>query len=62
MCIRDSLGPRSSSSEHPRRVCMFRMADCGVRRIAAVTGLGRIADWISGTLPCKDPRIRLDGW
>eukprot|EP00969_Alexandrium_andersonii_P074004 3263947-Alexandrium_andersonii.AAC.1 len=71
MCIRDrrtpwelrkpiltpSLGPRGSSSERPRRCCMFRMADCGLRRIAALTGLEPIAECTFGPLQCKDPRI-----
>eukprot|EP00969_Alexandrium_andersonii_P126356 5585063-Alexandrium_andersonii.AAC.1 len=30
------------------------MADCGLRRIAALTGFGRIADCTLGTLRCKD--------
>eukprot|EP00969_Alexandrium_andersonii_P268203 11851714-Alexandrium_andersonii.AAC.1 len=32
------------------------MADCGLRRIATLTGLGRIADCTLGTLQCKDPK------
>eukprot|EP00969_Alexandrium_andersonii_P290914 12858844-Alexandrium_andersonii.AAC.1 len=30
------------------------MADCGLRWIAALAGLGRIADCTSGPLHCKD--------
>eukprot|EP00969_Alexandrium_andersonii_P189362 8365858-Alexandrium_andersonii.AAC.1 len=30
------------------------MADCGLRRIAALTGRGRTADCTTGTLQCKD--------
>eukprot|EP00969_Alexandrium_andersonii_P329970 14582362-Alexandrium_andersonii.AAC.1 len=36
------------------------MADCGLRRIAAPTGLGWIADCTSGTLQCKDARRTMD--
>eukprot|EP00969_Alexandrium_andersonii_P242175 10696466-Alexandrium_andersonii.AAC.1 len=32
------------------------MADCGLRRVAARTGLWRIPDCILGTLQCKDAR------
>eukprot|EP00969_Alexandrium_andersonii_P362784 15460481-Alexandrium_andersonii.AAC.1 len=31
------------------------MADCGLRRIAALAGLGRIADCMLGALRRKDP-------
>eukprot|EP00969_Alexandrium_andersonii_P256963 11360400-Alexandrium_andersonii.AAC.1 len=31
------------------------MADCGLRRIAAQTGLERIVDCALGTFKCKDP-------
>eukprot|EP00969_Alexandrium_andersonii_P060817 2680179-Alexandrium_andersonii.AAC.1 len=34
------------------------MADCGLRRIGALMGLGRIADCTLGTLRCKGARIR----
>eukprot|EP00969_Alexandrium_andersonii_P269775 11924095-Alexandrium_andersonii.AAC.1 len=34
------------------------MADCGLRRIVALTSLGRIADCTSGTLRCKDASRR----
>eukprot|EP00969_Alexandrium_andersonii_P171282 7571582-Alexandrium_andersonii.AAC.1 len=47
------LGPRSSSSECLERLCTFRMADCGLRRIGAPTGLGQIVDCTLGTLRCK---------
>eukprot|EP00969_Alexandrium_andersonii_P360924 15456447-Alexandrium_andersonii.AAC.1 len=33
------------------------MADCGLRRIAALTSIGRIADCTLGTLRCKDASI-----
>eukprot|EP00969_Alexandrium_andersonii_P154244 6818632-Alexandrium_andersonii.AAC.1 len=35
------------------------MADCGLRRIAVLTSLGRIADFTLGTRQCKDARLRL---
>eukprot|EP00969_Alexandrium_andersonii_P332548 14695942-Alexandrium_andersonii.AAC.1 len=38
------LGPLSSSSERFIPFCMFSRSYYGLRRIAAVTGLGRIAD------------------
>eukprot|EP00969_Alexandrium_andersonii_P233006 10287658-Alexandrium_andersonii.AAC.1 len=41
---RPFLGPRSSSSKRLERLCDFRMADCGLRRIVALMGLARIAD------------------
>eukprot|EP00969_Alexandrium_andersonii_P363810 15462723-Alexandrium_andersonii.AAC.1 len=55
--LRPFLGPRSSRFERLKRVCIFRMADCGLRRIAALTGLGWIADCALGTLQCKDARL-----
>eukprot|EP00969_Alexandrium_andersonii_P206933 9141828-Alexandrium_andersonii.AAC.1 len=36
------------------------MADCGLGRIAARTGLGRIADCTLGTLQCKDASLGPD--
>eukprot|EP00969_Alexandrium_andersonii_P124944 5522621-Alexandrium_andersonii.AAC.1 len=48
------LGLRSSSFERVRRCCILRKADCGLRRIAALTGLRRIADGKLGTLQSKD--------
>eukprot|EP00969_Alexandrium_andersonii_P280336 12393669-Alexandrium_andersonii.AAC.1 len=33
------------------------MTDCGLRRIAAPTGLEQIADCTLGTLRCEDPRL-----
>eukprot|EP00969_Alexandrium_andersonii_P049921 2191019-Alexandrium_andersonii.AAC.1 len=33
------------------------MADCGLRRIGALTGLGRIADCPLGVMRCKDVRL-----
>eukprot|EP00969_Alexandrium_andersonii_P000332 15069-Alexandrium_andersonii.AAC.1 len=38
------------------RVCILRMVDCALRRIAALACLGRIADCTLGTLRCKDAR------
>eukprot|EP00969_Alexandrium_andersonii_P320198 14146656-Alexandrium_andersonii.AAC.1 len=35
------------------------MADCGLGRIGALTGLGRIAECILGALRCKDAS---NGW
>eukprot|EP00969_Alexandrium_andersonii_P023522 1026955-Alexandrium_andersonii.AAC.1 len=52
-----ALGPRSSSSECLRRFCMFRMADCGLRRIAALTGSGRIADCTLGLISLRFARM-----
>eukprot|EP00969_Alexandrium_andersonii_P107530 4744081-Alexandrium_andersonii.AAC.1 len=37
------------------------MADCGFRRTAALTGLGRIADCTLGTLQCKDASMTVHG-
>eukprot|EP00969_Alexandrium_andersonii_P368398 15472804-Alexandrium_andersonii.AAC.1 len=37
------------------------MADCGLGRIGALTGLGRIADCIFGALRCKDARMYSTG-
>eukprot|EP00969_Alexandrium_andersonii_P170264 7528209-Alexandrium_andersonii.AAC.1 len=51
-------GSRSSSSERLKRVCSFRMADCGLRRVAAPAGLDRIPDRTSDTVHWKDPRER----
>eukprot|EP00969_Alexandrium_andersonii_P301601 13332786-Alexandrium_andersonii.AAC.1 len=36
------------------------MADRGLRRIAALMGLGRIADYMSGTLQCRDASLELN--
>eukprot|EP00969_Alexandrium_andersonii_P228192 10077971-Alexandrium_andersonii.AAC.1 len=36
------------------------MADCGLGRIAALTGLGQIAAYTLDTLRCKDPRQALE--
>eukprot|EP00969_Alexandrium_andersonii_P111815 4938340-Alexandrium_andersonii.AAC.1 len=36
--LRPFLGPRSSSLERLKRCLMFGKADCGLRRIAALTG------------------------
>eukprot|EP00969_Alexandrium_andersonii_P228544 10093532-Alexandrium_andersonii.AAC.1 len=47
---RPFLGPRSSGSECLKQCCAFVRADCGLRRIAALMGLARIADCTSGTL------------
>eukprot|EP00969_Alexandrium_andersonii_P002095 92206-Alexandrium_andersonii.AAC.1 len=47
---RPILGPCSSSSERLKRSYMFRMADCRLLPIAALAGLGRIADCTLGTL------------
>eukprot|EP00969_Alexandrium_andersonii_P025561 1116321-Alexandrium_andersonii.AAC.1 len=55
--LRPFLGPRSSSFERLKRCCVLRMADCGLRRIAARTGRGQIADCTLGTLQCKDARF-----
>eukprot|EP00969_Alexandrium_andersonii_P030850 1346782-Alexandrium_andersonii.AAC.1 len=38
--LRPLLGPHSSSSECLEQCCMLGRADCGFRRIAALTGLG----------------------
>eukprot|EP00969_Alexandrium_andersonii_P072435 3195787-Alexandrium_andersonii.AAC.1 len=38
---------------------MFGRADCGLGRIAALTGLDRIADCTFGNLPCKGPSCGL---
>eukprot|EP00969_Alexandrium_andersonii_P032299 1410281-Alexandrium_andersonii.AAC.1 len=35
------------------------MADCRLRPIAALTGLGRIADCTLGAMQCKDPQLQL---
>eukprot|EP00969_Alexandrium_andersonii_P249046 11006372-Alexandrium_andersonii.AAC.1 len=37
------------------------MTDCGLRRIGALKGLGRIADCTEGTLRCKDARLPICG-
>ena len=52
--LRPFLGPRSSRFERLKRFCILRMADCGLRRIGALTGLGRIADCTLGTPRGKD--------
>eukprot|EP00969_Alexandrium_andersonii_P089368 3944836-Alexandrium_andersonii.AAC.1 len=38
------------------------MADCGLRRIEALTGIGRIADCTLGTLRCKDASCWVLQW
>eukprot|EP00969_Alexandrium_andersonii_P342195 15125834-Alexandrium_andersonii.AAC.1 len=43
------LGPCSSSFKRLKRCCVSRRADCGSSRIAALTGLERIADCTLGT-------------
>eukprot|EP00969_Alexandrium_andersonii_P126386 5586589-Alexandrium_andersonii.AAC.1 len=53
--LRPFLGPCSSSAERLKRLCMFRRADCGFGRIAAMTGLERIAECDLGALRCNDP-------
>eukprot|EP00969_Alexandrium_andersonii_P245687 10857767-Alexandrium_andersonii.AAC.1 len=52
------LGPRGSRFERLKRFYVFRMADCGVRRVAALTSIGRIAGCTLGALQCKDRRRR----
>eukprot|EP00969_Alexandrium_andersonii_P249946 11046287-Alexandrium_andersonii.AAC.1 len=54
--LRPFQGPRSSRFERVKRLCMFRMADCGLWRSAALTGLGRIADCTLDPLLCKCAR------
>eukprot|EP00969_Alexandrium_andersonii_P097759 4316046-Alexandrium_andersonii.AAC.1 len=56
--LRTLLGPRSSMVERLTRFNMFCMADCGLglRRIAALMRIGRIADCTLDTSQCKDPR------
>eukprot|EP00969_Alexandrium_andersonii_P214829 9487344-Alexandrium_andersonii.AAC.1 len=55
--LRPLLGPRGSRFERLKRCCVFRRAGCGLGRIAALAGLGLIADCILGTLQCKDPSL-----
>eukprot|EP00969_Alexandrium_andersonii_P171666 7588468-Alexandrium_andersonii.AAC.1 len=55
--LRPFLGPRSSRFERLKRFCILRMTDCGLRRIAAQTSIGRIADYTLDPLQCKDPSI-----
>eukprot|EP00969_Alexandrium_andersonii_P167532 7405786-Alexandrium_andersonii.AAC.1 len=52
------LGPRSSRFERLKIFCSSRRADCGLRRIGALTSLGRIADCTLGTRRCKDASPR----
>eukprot|EP00969_Alexandrium_andersonii_P189898 8390103-Alexandrium_andersonii.AAC.1 len=52
--VRLLMGPRTSSSERLTRFCVFGRADCGLRRLAALAGLERIADCTLGTLQCID--------
>eukprot|EP00969_Alexandrium_andersonii_P365077 15465433-Alexandrium_andersonii.AAC.1 len=53
--LRPLLGPRNSSSERLKRLCILRMAGCGLRRIATLTGLERIPICRVGASHCKDP-------
>eukprot|EP00969_Alexandrium_andersonii_P354369 15442007-Alexandrium_andersonii.AAC.1 len=47
--LRPFLGPRNSRCERLKRSCILRMVDGELRRIAALTGLARIADCTLGT-------------
>eukprot|EP00969_Alexandrium_andersonii_P134719 5959920-Alexandrium_andersonii.AAC.1 len=55
--LRPLLGPCSARFERLRRFCIVRKAGCGLRRIAALTGLERIADCTAGPLQCKDASL-----
>eukprot|EP00969_Alexandrium_andersonii_P323190 14280213-Alexandrium_andersonii.AAC.1 len=50
-------GPRCSSSEFRQHYRMFSRADCALRRIAAPTGLERIADRTFGAKRCEGPSL-----
>eukprot|EP00969_Alexandrium_andersonii_P208347 9202280-Alexandrium_andersonii.AAC.1 len=58
-CLRPFLGPRSSSSEHLKRFASTPLgrAYYGLRWIAALAGLERIADCIADALRCEDPML-----
>eukprot|EP00969_Alexandrium_andersonii_P266015 11757299-Alexandrium_andersonii.AAC.1 len=49
-------GPAQFQVRTPERFCILRMADWGLSRIAALAGLGQIADCTLGALRCKDAR------
>eukprot|EP00969_Alexandrium_andersonii_P368639 15473349-Alexandrium_andersonii.AAC.1 len=53
--LRPILGPPSFRFERLRRSCIFRRADCGLRRVAALAGRGRIVDFTLDTSRRKDP-------
>eukprot|EP00969_Alexandrium_andersonii_P373123 15483275-Alexandrium_andersonii.AAC.1 len=55
--LRPFPDPCSSRFERLKRFCLFRMADCGLRRIGALTGIGQIADLISGPFDSKDASL-----
>eukprot|EP00969_Alexandrium_andersonii_P351038 15434564-Alexandrium_andersonii.AAC.1 len=50
----DVSGPAQFKLRTPEAILYFRRADCGLRRIAALTSRGRIADCTLGSVPCKD--------
>eukprot|EP00969_Alexandrium_andersonii_P150513 6655682-Alexandrium_andersonii.AAC.1 len=52
--LRPSLGPRSSRFERLKQLCVFQKADCGLRRIATLASIGRLADRTLGASRCKD--------
>eukprot|EP00969_Alexandrium_andersonii_P332133 14678754-Alexandrium_andersonii.AAC.1 len=48
--LRPFLDPRSSSPQSLERCCAFQRTDCGLRNIAALPGVGQIADCTLGTI------------
>eukprot|EP00969_Alexandrium_andersonii_P177356 7843085-Alexandrium_andersonii.AAC.1 len=50
-------GSAQSQVRTPDASLHVRQGDCGVRRIAAPTGLDRIAECTLGTLRFKDPSV-----
>eukprot|EP00969_Alexandrium_andersonii_P181582 8025062-Alexandrium_andersonii.AAC.1 len=57
--LRPVLSSCSSMFERLKRFRILRMAVCGLRWIAILPGLGRIADCTLGTLQCKDARLQI---
>eukprot|EP00969_Alexandrium_andersonii_P192906 8521421-Alexandrium_andersonii.AAC.1 len=54
--LRPFLGPRSSCFKRLKQLRIFRKADGGLRRVAALTGIERIAGCTLDPSQCKDYR------
>eukprot|EP00969_Alexandrium_andersonii_P094716 4184217-Alexandrium_andersonii.AAC.1 len=59
--LRPLPGLRSSRLQRLKRLGIFRRANGGLWRIAALAGVGGIAECALGTLQCKDAKLCAPG-